>query len=243
MELGGSAYVKGNATSSNGGKIDPANVEGIVDTAAPRIPIPDINLTNMLALREQAVVDGMDVYLLKNNGHIVKNGTVVSKGGSYHGWQMGADGSWKLGSNKADLDGLFYAGGDVHLSGSKQKISMTLLTEGNISTNGNGNFTAYYDNFFLFALKDISLSGTPQASGDLGAILAREQIKTVGNTFIRGTILAADLESSSSFVEKTTIGGNFDIEYNGGFVTSFPVFDPDNIKYKFEPMFSGYEER
>ena len=75
---------------------------------------------------------------------------------------MSAGGTWTL-SNKADLDGLFYAGGDVQLRGSKQKISMTLLTEGNISMNGSGNFTAYYDNFFLIALKDISLSGTPQA--------------------------------------------------------------------------------
>jgi hypothetical protein len=120
---------------------------------------------------------------------------------------------------------------------------MTVLTEGNISMNGNGNFTAYYDNLFLISLKDIRLSGTPQASGDLGAILTREQITTVGNTFIRGTILAADLENSSAFVEETKIGGNFNIEYNGGFNTSFPVFDPNNIQYKFEPTFSGYEER
>ena len=44
-------------------------------------------------------------------------------------------------------------------------------------------------------------------------------------------------------VDETQIGGNFDIEYNGGFIMSIPVFDPNDIKYKFEPMFSGYEER
>ena len=100
-----------------------------------------------------------------------------------------------------------------------------------------------YNNLFLVSLKDILLSGTPQDAGDLGAILAREQIKAEGNTFVRGPIMAADLDNASPFVTETSVEGTFDVEYNGGFETKFPVFNPDDFKFKFDPVFSGYEER
>jgi hypothetical protein len=243
LDLSGSSSIAGNATSSNGGNIDPACVSGTVNTSAPKQPVPDATLNNVLGLREQAVIDGMDVYLLKNNGSVDLNGTIVSPGGTYHGWAMGAGGEWTLSGNKADLHGLFYAAGDVYIQGGNQAVSITEITEGNIAISGNGNFTPYYEKFFAIALQDIKLQGNPAGGGELGAVLAREQIMTEGNSFLRGTILAADLDHNSDFVLATTVQGTFDVEYNGGFTSSFPVFNPDDFKYKFDPTFSGYEER
>jgi hypothetical protein len=253
MDLGGSTHVTGDATSSGGGVVDPANVDGTVDTGAPEIPIPDINATNMKALADQAVADGADVYLLQADGKVVKDGVVLADGTEYHGWKMDASGDWSLSSNAADLDGLFYTPGSVVITGCKTGINMTVLSEGNISISGNGMFNPYYENFFIVSLHDIKLSGTPQETGDVGVILAREQIKASGNVFVRGTIMAADLDNASSFVEDTTLAedmildttitGNFDIEYNGGFSTSLPIYDPNAGKYKLDPTFCAYEER
>jgi len=251
LDLGGSSTVTGNATSSNGGSVDPGNVGGTVDTAAPQVAIPDINLGTMQAVRDQAIADGVDVYLLADNGAVYKDGVLVSAGGSYHGWSMSGD-TWTLSSNAADLDGLFYAPKSVSVTGCKQGVSMTVLTEGNVTLSGNGEFTAYYDHYFIVSLKDIRVSGTPQETGDLGIIMAREQVKTTGNAFIRGTIIAADLDNASGFVESTTISdmldqsmitGNFTVEYNGNYTTSFPIYDPNANKFKLDPTFAAYEER
>ncbi|MHC4944532.1 MAG: hypothetical protein ACYTG7_16060 [Planctomycetota bacterium] len=252
LDLGGSSIIAGDATSCNGGNIDPDCVGGTVDTAAPTVDIPDINLTTMQGLRDQAKADGKAVYELMANGKIYKDGGVVSPGGEYHGWSM-TGGEWVLSSTKADLDGMFYVSGDVILTGGKEGISMTVLAEGNVDMSGNGDFTSYYENLFLVSLHDIKLSGTPQQTGDLGIVLAREQVETVGNVFIRGTILAADLDNASNYVESTIVAsdiiekslitGNFDIEYNGNYTTSLPVYDPLANRFKLDPSFAAYEER
>jgi hypothetical protein len=252
LDLGGSSIIAGDATSCNGGNIDPDCVGGTVDTAAPTVDIPDINLTTMQGLRDQAKADGKAVYELMANGKIYKDGGVVSPGGEYHGWSM-TGGEWVLSSTKADLDGMFYVSGDVILMGGKEGISMTVLAEGNVDMSGNGDFTSYYENLFLVSLHDIKLSGTPQQTGDLGIVLAREQVETVGNVFIRGTILAADLDNASNYVESTIVAsdiiekslitGNFDIEYNGNYTTSLPVYDPLANRFKLDPSFAAYEER
>jgi hypothetical protein len=243
MDLGGSSFISGNATSSNGGNIDPDNVGGTVDTAAPTVLVPDVSLSNVEALCDQAVDDGKDVYFLKSNGDIEKDGVVLANGGPYHGWTQLATGEWTLNGSRVDLDGLFYATNDVFIQGGKQAVSMTVVSEGNIGINGNGKYTSYYDSFFLISLKDISLSGTPQEGGDLGAIMAREQIKAEGTTYIKGPVFAADLDCASSFVTSNEIAGTFDVEYNGGFTTNFPIFDPNNFHYDFDPTFCAYEER
>jgi hypothetical protein len=243
LDLGGSSLISGDATASNGGNIDPANVGGTVNTAVDPLLVPDVSFSNVQALCSQAIDDGKDVYFLKSNGDIVKDDKVLANGGPYHGWSQQATGEWTLNGSKVDLDGLFYASTDVFIQGGKQAVNMTVVSEGNIGINGNGNYTAYYDSFFLISLKDILLSGTPQESGDLGAIMAREQIKAEGTTFIRGPVFAADLDCASDFVTSNEISGTFDIEYNGGFTTSFPVFDPSDIQYDFDPTFSAYEER
>lgn len=252
MDLGGSSNVTGNATSSEGGNINPGNVAGTVDTAAPIVGVPDINLTNLQALRDEAIAAGADVYFLNDDGTIMKGGAIVSAGGEYHGWKLSGD-EWSLSSNKADLDGLFYIDGNVKITGCKQGINMTVLTEGNVAMSGNGQFNSYYNDYFLVSLHDIELSGTPQTTGDLGIIIAREQVKATGNVFVRGMIMACDLDNASAYVDdtliasdevtQTSIAGNFDVEYNGGFSTTFPVFTPGSNKYKLDPTFSAYEER
>jgi len=55
--------------------------------------------------------------------------------------------------------------------------------------------------------------------------------------------VAADLDDVSDFVTATTIAGTFDIEYNGGFTTNIPVFDPQDPHFKLDPVFCAYEER
>ncbi len=252
LDLGGSSHVSGDATSSDGGSIDPDSVDGEVDTAAPFVEVPHVSLTNIQDLRDRAIDDGKDVYLLNSDGSVSKNGAVVSAaGGEYHGWSQSGD-TWTLKSNKADLDGLFYTPNNVSLTGGKEGICMTVLSEGNVSMSGNGDFTPYYENFFLISLRDIKISGTPQATKDLGVILAREQILTTGNAYIRGVVVAADLDDASGFVDSTTISdmleetritGNFKIEYNGGYTTSFPVYDPNGNRFVLDPTFSAYEER
>jgi hypothetical protein len=243
LDLGGSSSIIGDATASEGGNIDPANVGGVVDTSVTKLFIPDITKANVLGLRDQAASAGKDVYYLNPDGSIVKNGTTLSGGGAYHGWEQQAGGEWKLNGNQADLDGLFYSEKDVYIGGGKQNLSMTVVSEGNVAFNGNGKYTSYYDNFFLVSLKDIKLSGTPQESGDLGAVMAREQIMAEGTTFIRGTVMAADMAHDSIFVTSTTVSGTFDVEYNGGFSTNFPMFDPNSKRYKFDPDFAAYEEQ
>jgi len=251
MDLGGSSSVSGDATSSGGGCINPGSVGGVVNTSAPEVMVPDVNLSNMQMIRDSAVSDAKDVYLLNNDGSITKGGIVVANGVAYHGWSLSGD-TWTLSSNKADLDGLFYSTTNVKLTGGKVGISMTVLSEGNVTISGNGKFTSYYQDFFLVSLKDIKLSGTPQQGGSLGIILAREQVQATGNVDIKGAILAADLDNASGFVESTSISdliatslisGNFDIEYNGGLTTTLPVYDPNSGKFKFDPTFSAYEER
>jgi hypothetical protein len=251
LDLGGSSKVTGDATSSNGGNIDPANVAGEVDTGAPAAEVPHINQSNMQDLMNRAIDDGKDVYKLNSDGSVSKDGLVVSAGGEYHGWSISGD-TWTLSSSKADLDGLFYTSGDVKLTGGKDSISMTVLSEGNVTMSGNGDFTPYFENFFLISLHDIKISGTPQQTGDLGVIVAREQIMTTGNAFIRGVVVAADLDNASEFVDTTTVSdmleesmitGNFGIEYNGGFTTDFPVYDPNANRFVLDPTFSAYEER
>jgi hypothetical protein len=165
----------------------------------------------------------------------------------YHGWTI-AGGDWTLSGAQADLDGLFYATGDVNIKGGKQEISMSVLCESNICFSGNGKYTPYYDCLFLVSLMDIQISGTPSETGDVGVIMAREQIEISGNTFIRGVIMAADLDDASNnitstLVEENTIMGNVEIEYNGGYTTSFPIYDPNSNKYKLDPVLSAYEER
>jgi hypothetical protein len=242
MDLGGACTVTGDATSSGGGNVDASNVGGTVNTAADKIEIPDINKDALEALRDGAAAEGKDVYVLGLDGSIKKNGVLVSSGGVYHGWKFAND-WWQVSGGAVDLDGVFYTEANVHITACNRDLDITVLAEGNISLNGNGKWEPYYEKFFLVSLKDVLIAGTPQESGDIGVILAREQVKTSGTAFVRGIIMAADLDDTGSFITETLITGNFDIEYNGEYVTPIPIVDPGSNRYKFDPTFSAYEER
>jgi hypothetical protein len=242
MVLGGSTLVTGDATASEGGHIDPDHVGGIVDESAPMMEMPYLNHTIMRAMRDEAMADGKDVYSLNIDGSVTENGIIVATGGNFKGWRM-KGGRWTLIGNKGSPDGLIYSPMDVRIMGGHPEIRITVFSEGNIIMAGHGNFRAYHDDLFLVGLKDIRLSGTPQLFGELGAVFAREQVECIGNTFIRGVVLAGDWDDASSLVTTNTITGNFGVRYNGGFSTGLPVIDPNDKNYAFDPTLSSYEER
>jgi hypothetical protein len=185
----------------------------------------------------------MDVYILNNDGSVTKDGVIVSVGGDYHGWNLNSD-KWMLSGSQADLNGLFYSSNDVEIGGgSVGDLSVSVLSEGNISLTGNGEYTAYYEDCFAISLQDVDISGTPQGNPDLGVIYAREQVSCLGDASVRGVVIAADLDCASNLVTSNVIGASFFVEYNGGFSTNIPLINPQDYPYKFDPTFCAYEER
>ena len=206
----GSGDIAEDATASLVADIHPsADIGGLEAGGQPTKTVPTVNAADYYSFAD---------YLLDNDG-VIKNAqtlAVLASQASY-GWTW--DGvKWDLNTNSV-ISGTYYAKSAIRMAGSPGPVIMSIIAEGDIDIQGNGNLQPdvqpNFDNLFV-TNGDLEISGsfaTPLLVE--GVILVRGQLDISGSPDIAGQILVENVSGAGTLSDVNEINGNPTITYNG----------------------------
>lgn len=174
--------------------------------------LPPVNAADYLPVADFILKDDHTL-VNRSTGAVICNASTPTT--ECNGWKWkNATSSWYSNSG-AIITGTYYVETDVDFN-SIGPVSMTVISEGNITVGGSPQVWAETPGVLLIADKDIKLSGTPGTTLTEGVIRAHEQIEMSGNATISGSVMAEDAAHDSSTVTSNSIQGSVTITYNGG---------------------------
>jgi cytoskeletal protein CcmA (bactofilin family) len=226
---GGSATVSGNLTAT-GTVPDRIIVGGLKAGNQPSITVPEIRASDYRGLAD---------WILKSNGTITNAAGTVCGGMALAcptGWSYSAATNKWSSSGAMPSSATYYVQGAVsmHGTGKSRLTAISVIAEGNITIDGNGQFTPENSAKIQFVTNgDFDFSGNADADDPTnldGQIMVREQIKIQGNSEFQGRIMVQDADSATNVYDAVTnpngrrgassfatnnMTGNTHVTYNG----------------------------
>lgn len=220
VTVSGSANISGDVTST-GAVNNTGTVGGTITPYAPATYIPPIN---------PATYKYLGTHIFKTDGKVYdqfNNLLATPTGWSY----AAATQLWSRSGTGITDSGVFYfESGNVKITSSPGSIAtpwpVSVLAEGYIEMSGSPCISPHPSggNIACMSGKDLKMRGST-SSALVGLFAAHEQVSLVGTPTVNGCVIAEDKEDTCSLVTSSStvdvdIGGNANINYDGGLTTA-----------------------
>ena len=257
---GGSGTITGDFHAS--GTIDPGGlaIGGTVGGGYPTITVPNVNAADYYSLSTWVLEADGD-----KSSRDPATGALTACSGktcTIDGWNY-SGGSWSWSGGTQPPNGTYYVQGSVSVkgTGTPGQGSVSIISEGNITLTGNGNFAPGNSSGIQFVANgDMSMGVDANDENSVaGQILIREQFKMHGKGQFEGRVTVQNKDSATNgctttFVDcrrgdndisANTLNGGITITYDGGLgmIEGEPVEIINDAPNTFTNNFWGWLEQ
>ena len=225
---GGSAHITGNLTAT--GTVSPdITVDHLRAGGMPPVTVPSIQASDYFSLAD---------WILTSTGTITHPDGSACAPSCPSGWTFSTVAgvtAWRA-DGAMPSSATYYAQGNVemHGTGKSTLTAISVIAEGNLTVNGNGQFTPENASKIQFVTNgDFDFYGNADADDPTnldGQIMVREQIRIQGNSEFQGRVMVENRDSATNAYDAVTnpngrrgnnlesantITGNMHVTYNG----------------------------